>query len=262
MDTSGVGGSDSVRQFFDQQQDDNRYASLKEQTRALDRAAADHLHESVRGDVLAVGGVWDHFRWVPSISSLTVLDLSSEMLDDYCPDGAAAVEGDLYHVEFSPSSFDTIVFPLMLHHTPVAGWRRSEQRVRDAIARASTWLRPGGHVFVVEYCPNVFWNPIQRAAFPLTRRFLAAFGQPPVVMYPRAFYEGVLRERFGAVTVERIDPPGFDYWTWYPVFMAVRWLRIPLALYPKLHVFCAGTAIEGANTAPVNTETVSNPLSR
>jgi hypothetical protein len=228
-----------VRQFFDQQQEDQQYASLKEQTVALDREAADYLHDSIRGDVLAVGGVWDHFRWVPSVSSLTVLDLSREMLDKYCPVGATPVVGDVYDIRFPAGSFDTIVFPLMLHHTPVKGWRRSEQRVRDAIARASNWLRPGGSVFIVEYSPNVLWYPIQRAAFPLTRRFLAAFGQPPVVMYTKGFYEAILVEQFGTSTVERIDPPDFDYWTWYPVFMAVRWLRIPLALYPKLHVFSA-----------------------
>jgi SAM-dependent methyltransferase len=231
--------SEPVREFFDRQVRHDRYAALKEQTRALDVSAAVHLHALVRGDVLAVGGVWDHFEWMPGISSVTVLDLSTEMLDAYCPDGATAVGRDLYEVEFADASFDTIVFPLMLHHTPVASWSRSEQRVREAISRAARWLRPEGLVLIVEYCPNELVYLLERAAFPISRRFLAAFGQPPVVMYSRRFYEAVLRQQFGNAESTRIEPPGFNGWAWYPVFMAVRWLKIPLALYPKLHVLSA-----------------------
>jgi hypothetical protein len=234
--------SERVRQFFDGQGEAKSYASLKHMTKALDVAAAEVLHDWIGGDVLAVGGVWDYFDWRPSISTLTVLDLSMEMLNDYCPDGATRVASDLYTVEFPSESFDTVVFPLMLHHTPAGSWRDCEHRIRDAIGRAFRWLRPGGQVFVVEYCPHPLWYPIQRAALPLTRRFLAAYGQPLVVMYTRSFYVRVLADEFGSAAVERVDPPGFNYWTWYPVFMAVRWLKVPLALYPKLHVFRARRA--------------------
>jgi hypothetical protein len=237
---SPVGSTaESIREFFDGQREDDHYASLKRMTGALDHAASRILHRSIRGDVLAVGGVWDHFDWVPSVSSLTVLDLSMKMLNDYCPDGATKIEGDLYTVEFGDESFDTVVFPLMLHHTPTGTWRDSEQRIKNAITRACRWLRPGGQLFVVEYCPNPMWYPVQRALLPMTRRFLAAFGQPLVVMYTRRFYTKVLTEQFGAVAVERVDPPDFNCWTWYPVFMGIRWLKMPLALYPKLHVFQA-----------------------
>jgi hypothetical protein len=173
-----------------------------------------------------------------------------EMLNDYCPQGAARVEGDLYDIEFAPASFDTVVFPLMLHHTPAGNWSACEQRVRDAIERAESWLRPGGRVFIVEYCPHPFWYVVQRGLLPLTRRFLAAFDQPLVVMYSRRFYEHVLQNQLGSVEVERIDPPGFNYWTWYPVFMAVPWLKMPLSLYPKLHVFRSGRLVRGRDPMP------------
>jgi hypothetical protein len=39
--------------------------------------------------------------------------------------------------------------------------------------------------------------------------------------------------------VNQIAPEGFNYWTWYPIFMSIRWLRMPLAIYPKLHVMVA-----------------------
>jgi hypothetical protein len=50
----------------------------------------------------------------------------------------------------------------------------------------------------------------------------------------------VLTERIGSAWSQRVDPEGFDYSKWYPVFMSIRWLRMPMALYPKLHVFVAG----------------------
>lgn len=231
--------SEFVREFFDRQHEDDRYASLKGKTMALDAAAAECLVTFVRGDVLCVGGVWDFFRWTQRMRSVTVLDLSLAMLSSYCPEGATRVEGDLYEVDFPAESFDTVVFPLMLHHTPMGNWTTCTARIAEAFERAKRWLRPGGRVLIVEYCPHPALSPVQRCLLPLTRRFLAAFGQPLVVMYTRGFYERQLLKHFDVVKGERIEPAGFDYWTWYPIFMSIGWLRLPLALYPKLHVFHA-----------------------
>jgi SAM-dependent methyltransferase len=228
-----------IRDFFDRQQASRQYESLKQQTQLLDLEAAGILNSEVRGDALTIGGIWDFFEWREGLRSLSVLDLSPEMLKVYCPHGAVGITGDLYTHEFPPESFDSVVFPLMLHHTPEGSWSSCEQRIALALRRARRWLRPGGQVFVLEYCPHPFWNPIQRALLPLTRRFLRAFGQPLVVMYTRSFYERVLGEQFEEVRARRMDPPGFRYWVWYPVFMSIRWLRMPFALYPKLHVLRA-----------------------
>jgi SAM-dependent methyltransferase len=189
--------------------------------------------------VLSIGGVWDWFEWESGIRSLTVLDLSARMLASYCPPGATAVKGDLFEIEFPPAAFDTVVFPLVLHHTPLGDWRTSQARVRDALARAGRWLRPGGTVVVVEYCAQPVWAVAQRAVLPLTRWFLRRAGQPLVIMQSRRFYESALAEHFLRVDAARVLAPGFDYWKWYPVFMSVRWLRVPLAMYPRLHVLVA-----------------------
>lgn len=230
---------ESVRDFFDRQQTDNQYESLKYMTRELDLEAARQLNLSVRGDVLSVGGIWDFFDWKDQLRSLTVLDLSAEMLSVYCPANAEAVVGDFYNHDFSSKRFDTIVFPLMLHHTPQGNWRSCEARVERALERAHELLRKDGKVFILEYCPHPLLSTAQRMLLPFTRWFLAKFGQPLVVMYTRSFYESVLNKRFGSSEVQRIDPPGFNYWTWYPVFMSIRWLRMPLAAYPKLHLMTA-----------------------
>ena len=130
--------------------------------------------------------------------ALTVLDLSPEMLKMYCPDHAIGVVGDVYEHEFPAESFDSIVFPLMLHHTPRGSWRSCEARIEEVLDRIKPWLRKGGHVFVLEYCPHPAWSPVQRALLPLTKAFLARMSQPLVVMYTRAFYQRVLDERFGS----------------------------------------------------------------
>ena len=231
--------AEQVREFFQHQHATDRYAELKRKTSELDAAAADRLHAVVCGNVLLIGGVWDFFEWTAAVTHLTVLDLSMEMLNSYCPEGARRVEGDLYDMEFPAGSFDTVVFPLILHHTPRGNWRSCKARIDKAIERAHRWLRPGGQVIIVEYCPNPAWSPVQRLVLPITRRFLAAFGQPLVVMHTRRFYERRLARYFVNVHGERIRPPDFDYWTWYPVFMSIGWLRMPLALYPKLHIFRA-----------------------
>jgi len=231
--------SDEVRQFFDRQQLDNQYESLKNMTRELDVEAARLLNDGVRGEALSVGGIWDFFSWGRDLTSLTVMDLSPEMLKEYCPTGATGVVGDFYQTEFPAESFDTVVFPLMLHHTPQGNWRESEARVALAVDRAKRLLRAGGHLFILEYCPQPAWMPVQRGLLPVSRWFLKTFKQPMVVMYPRSFYERVLNERFGSCDAHLVDPEGFDYWRWYPVFMSVRWLRVPMVVYPKLHVFTA-----------------------
>jgi Methyltransferase domain len=228
-----------LREFFDRQQATNHYEALKRMTGKLDLVAADYLNTEVRGDALTIGGIWDFFAWGDHLRNLTVLDLSPEMLKVYCPPRARGIIGDLYTCEFHPGSFDSVVFPLMLHHTPQGSWRSSEARIDEAMARAQRWLRPPGRVFILEYCPHPAWYPLQRGLLPLTRGFLKAVNQPLVVMYTRGFYERMLRARFGSCEARRIDPEGFNYWAWYPVFMSIRWLKMPFAIYPKLHIFAA-----------------------
>jgi hypothetical protein len=231
--------SDQVREFFDRQQVDNQYESLKQMTRELDIDAAHRLNATIRGDVLTVGGIWDFFSWGDALRSLTVLDISPEMLKAYCPKNAVGIVGDFYLHEFTAESFDSIIFPLMLHHTPQGNWRSCESRVMEAIDRAHGWLRKDGQLIILEYCPQRAWSYLQRALLPLTRWFLARFNQPLVVMYTRDFYQKVLKDTFGSSEAYLVDPEGFNYWKWYPVFMSIRWFRVPLMVYPRLHVITA-----------------------
>jgi hypothetical protein len=78
--------------------------------------------------------------------------------------------------------------------------------------------------------------PVQRGLLPLTKLFLKLVGQPLVVMHPRAFYERLLG-RFSSR--QAVALTSGDDWAWFPVFMSVGWLKLPLKVYPKPFVFSA-----------------------
>ena len=233
--------AEPLREFFDEQQATDQYSVLKSLSAELDRFAARLLNAEVRGRTLAVGGVWDHFEWRPHLESLTVLDMSERMLAAYCPANARGIVGDLYAQEFEPQSFDSVVLPLILHHTPQGSWHDCEQRIEEAIGRSSRWLKKDGRLFIVEWCPHPVWYGLERLVLPLTRRFLALLGQPLVVMYSLAFYKRVLAKHFGNVQALPVNPEGFNWWAWYPVFMSTPWLRLPFAIYPKMSLFFASS---------------------
>ncbi len=225
--------------FFDEQQTSAAYQVQKARTRPIDEEIARLLNAQVTGDVLSIGGVWDFFERPADMTSLTVLDPSEKMLDAYAPDGSTRVQGDLYEQDFGTRKFDSVVFPLILHHVAQGGWRSCQERIETALERAHDWLRPGGRVFIFEYCPHPAWVPPQRVLLPLTRQFLRLVGQPLVVMHTLSFYERVLRERFSDSSSRAIRPEGFDWWKWFPLFMATPWLKLPLAIYPKPYLFVA-----------------------
>jgi SAM-dependent methyltransferase len=237
MSEKSTAAQQSLREFFDLQP--APYEDLKKLTVDFDRFIARQLNDEVRGRALTVGGVWAYFEWRSHLESLNVLDLSEPMLQAYCPKGAQGVVGDLYSVAFEPQSFDAVVLPLILHHTPLGGWRMCQRRVEEAVDRASRWLKPEGRLFIVEWCPHPVWYGLERLMLPITRRFLRIFGQPLVVMYARRFYEHVLSARFRSVEARKVAPDGFNWWGWYPVFMSTPWLKLPFAIYPKMYVFVA-----------------------
>ena len=216
---------------------------MKRLTRAQDEAAARLLNAELSGRALSIGGVWEGFAKGPGLDSLAVLDLSPEMLATYAPRGVEPIVGDLYAKEFADASFDGIVFALILHHVARGGWAECRARIREALSRARRWLKPGGRVFVLEYCPAPAWMPLQRLGLPFTKLFLRAVGQPLVVMHEVSFYEEELaRAGFADVRTRRIGAPGASDWTWFPVFMGARWPKLPLKVYPKMHLIDARKA--------------------
>jgi SAM-dependent methyltransferase len=227
------------RDFFDRQSSEKRYAELKAKLHVQDEIGARILNDEVSGEALVVGGVWDSFEWRSALQALTVLDSSRGMLKDYAPKGSIPVLGDLFVHEFAPESFDTVVFPLMLHHTAERSWRRSQRRIAEALQRAKRWLRPSGRLLILEHCPHPAWNPLQRVALPATKLFMKSIGQPLVLLQTKDFFERQLTTIFGACNATRLESNGLKPWTMLPVFLAAPWVQLPFAVYPKAYVFSA-----------------------
>jgi hypothetical protein len=225
--------------FFDEQQTSAVYAVQKARTGPIDKEVARMLNAEIRGDTLSIGGVWDFFQWPTQVAKLTVMDLSRQMLDAYAPQGAERVLGDFYEHDFGPERFDSVVLPLILHHVAQGSWRSCEARIEAAIDRAHRWLKRGGRLFIMEYCPHPVWQPLQRGLLPVTRRSLRLVGQPLVVMHALSFYERVLRTQFSEHESRPIRPEGFDWSKWFPLFMATPWLQLPLTVYPKPYLLVA-----------------------
>lgn len=232
-DERKAGTSPAVADFFADQVRSDRYRSLKAQTEVFDRAAAAVLNQRMRGRVLAIGGLWDYFETTPAVTELTVLDLSIEMLQTYGHAEATVISGDFFEMDLEAGAYDTVVFPLMLHHVAEGSWRECERRVRLALSRGAALLAPGGELLVYEYCPAPWLRLAQRLVLPITRRLLAHNGQPLVVMHSLAFYRQELAAAAGQARVLPITARPARPWAWYPVFMSSRWLRIPIGLYPK-----------------------------
>ena len=235
--------TDEVRDFFEKQQINDQYDSLKAMTRDLDLAAASMLNSAMKGDILSIGGIWDHYESNTATKSLTVVDLSPLMLNAYCPEGAKGIVGDFFELSLDKNSYDILVFPLMLHHTPKGTWRQSQNRVTEALELASELIRPGGELFILEYCPQKFWMPFQKILYPVTRIFLKIFSQPLVAMYPERFYEHEIIRQFGNCKIKRISTDDQNDRRWYPVFMSIRWLKIPFRWYPKLTLISSTSRI-------------------
>jgi hypothetical protein len=228
-------------EFFDDQQSTSKYDRLKARTKFIDQAAGAFLNDNIRGNVLCVGGVWDFFTWRrPAVESMTVVDLSQKMLDAYSPEGSTKVLGDFYQCDFAAGQFDSIVMPLILHHVAEGDgstWGFVQKRITDAFALAQRWTKPGGRVFVMEYCPHRAWMPLQSALVPVTKRFLRVLGQPLVAMHNKEFYLDSLRQASFEPTAMALETTGFAWHSFFPLFMATPWLQVPFAVFPKPHIF-------------------------
>jgi len=226
---------DEIVDFF-KDQSGVKYSSLKKQIELHEREIAGLLKQKAIGDVLSIGGVWEFFEWNSQLKSLTILDLSKEMLEDYAPENSIPIIGNLFTHEFNSQQFDAVVFPFILHHTAEGSWTNCENRIVDAFERAHRWLKPNGKILIIEACPHPLWYPVQRGLFSFIKLFLAIVKQPPVVNFTKSFYLQKLNQKFRNSVALKIIPEGYNQWAWYPVFMATHWLRLPMIIYPKIHL--------------------------
>ena len=154
-----------------------RYARSETTLKPVYDAAREELDRRVFGrDLLDVGGGGMAPYDLSRPASVTALDLSPAMLER-TPAGVRRTVGDARRMPFADASFDAVLFNLSLHHI---------ERPGEALAEAVRVLRPGGELLVYEPVLSPALFALERAAAPLTRAILAAFGVPMVLFQSRA----------------------------------------------------------------------------
>lgn len=197
------------------------------------RRTAARLQASLRGEVLCIGGLWAQIDLEACECELTVGDVSEGMLAYWASERVRTRVCDALSLPFEDASFDHIVFPLVLHH--IAGKHGPQARalVRRALAEARRVLRPGGTLWISEFCVSRAVYAVELVASPLTRAALGVAGIPLVIMHSRGFYRDALADagfagvEFARVRAEETGP--FD-----PVrpVIGMPWLVVPRVAYP------------------------------
>lgn len=225
--------SSDVRRFFDVQATDYDRRPLG--LRDFHRVVAARLERELRGEVLAVGGLWVEADPRRCDARLAVTDLSTGMLRRYRERVPRAFAADALALPVRSGSFDHVVYPLALHH--MAGERVAEGRaqVDRALREAYRVLRPGGRIWISELVVGPAVYRLEEAAQGITRRLLAALDQPFVSFHTSERYvEGLREAGFEAPRMERVHVPAGRFDAITPI-IAAPWLRVPRFFYP-LHV--------------------------
>ncbi len=194
---------------------------------------AQRIEAQLSGDVLSIGGLWNERGEMGHLRSLTVVDLSLEMLRAYEKDGVRTMQADATNLPFDDDSFDHLVFPLILHHIAGSSAGEAQAGVHAALREAHRVLKPGGTVWISEFCVASALYLAELAAVPATRQLLGLIKTPLVVMHSKEFFAEALHERgFSSPAIEQIkahDASPLDLIT--PV-IGVSILKLPRFLYP------------------------------
>ena len=190
------------------------------------------LNAALSGEVLCVGGLYDHIDLSSSRLSVTVVDVSKTMLSVYESRGVKVQLGDARSLPCPSESVDHIVFPLVLHHITGTGVHEARENVLLCFREALRVLRPGGVVWAKEIFVSGAIYPAELALAPITRRLLATRRIPLVIFHSWGFYHSRLEAAgFSDVSLTRSEAQGGR---WYDLVRPVigLGLRVPRIMVP------------------------------
>ena len=203
---------------------------------------ADILAHELAGEVLSIGGLWQDAEVSPPGASLTVADLSEQMLRQRAQ-ARTRIRADARALPFRSRTFDHVVLPLVLHHITGSsgGGGRAQEAAGEAIREARRVIRPGGKLWISELCVPRWVYAAELLVAPLTRRALAAIQTPLVVMHSRAYYDRAMRDAgFADVRVHVVRPEGARGTDWITPIIGVKAFKVPRALYPVVPTLISG----------------------
>lgn len=221
-----------------------RYAGSARTLKPLYDAARAILDGLVTGkDVLDVGngGIFPYDRTLAS--SVTVLDLSPEMLERVPSEGVVKIVSDARSMDAcADENFDTVLFNLSAHHIAGGTFEETAAGLSEVFAEGFRTLRPGGDLVVYEPVLSSGLYALQSFLFAPIRGMLKLAGVPMVFFQSRTSLRRLLAEACGltpamiAVTPLRVsgwsDPLGGTF---------PGLLLLPTALYPtRFELFRAG----------------------
>lgn len=217
-------------EFFDRHAES--YHSARGGMSPFHEVTAGRIEEGLHGSVLSVGGLWNSARLSVPDYRLTVLDVSAEMLKRSAREGLELVQGDVRTTDFADGTFDHVVLPLVLHHVAGRNALTARRNVRGILVRVFRMLRPGGRVWISEFCVPRAVYAVEVALAPAVRWGLTLARIPLVVMHTSSFYESALGDAgFGEVCVEHVRPAS-ELSRWIRPVIGLPWLRVPRWLYP------------------------------
>jgi len=234
--------SNSVGSFFDKNA--AGYHGRRAGMQFHHRVIAKQIEDGLTGHVLSVGGLWNDRGDLRHLGSLTVVDLSTEMLGAYNEEPIHALQANATALPFADASFDHVVLPLILHHIAGSTAAQAQHGVHSALRESRRVLRPGGTLWISEFCVAETLYAAELLAVPATRQVLARIETPLVVMHSEEFYRAALRERgFAKLEATRIHAPGAKPYDLITPVIGVPRLKIPRLLYPIHPTLFRATAV-------------------
>jgi SAM-dependent methyltransferase len=223
---------DEVRDFFERSAES--YRGLQAGMAPYHRVTAGRIERGLAGDVLSLGGVWAQAsERLPERVRLVVADLSLAMLKHGGGPAGPRVACDGQRPSFRAGSFDHLVLPLMLHHVTGRTFASAQDGARLVLAQVRPLLRPGGRLWISDFCTSGAVYLLQRCLAPFTRRLLGVLHEPLVVMHSEAFYRAALAGGgWRDIFIEPIRTDEAGRLDWVRPVIAAPWLRVPRFAYP------------------------------
>lgn len=159
--SAGVLGKDSPTER-------GRLASIQNSTDAFTAGVLEGLDPADDWSCLDLGaGAGSIAYWLAErcpAGRVVAVDVDTRHLDPGRAPNLEVVEADITADDYEPGAFDLVHARFVLCHLPT----------RDAlVARAATWLRPGGRLVVTD----PYQLPAETSPFPVMRRIMAAYQQ-------------------------------------------------------------------------------------